>query len=416
MAYRPEYQKIGVTRMDPASLQNPLAAYLQQRGLMDPSSLQRTATGPGPSGLAALLQRPGLKDALFATGMALLAQKDQPGSLGGALGRALPVGMQAYQQGQQEYQQKQQETAQAKQNEMFQKAVGDPAVLAQLPASIRALIPLLPPQQVMELVQKATPNRFINTGFNGNIFDASKGEFVAPPQNDTKPTESVNWQQRSGLNPETGKKEIYFFNPRTQEVQWPGIIDPGLSMGDPGYEDYRMNLEKRLSDLMVSRSEQRALLSQAGKKDVRAWQQATAANNDLRSLDKELTDVFAYAASQPGSIVPLIANFFASEKGQQANTAAKGFINPVVRFLSGAQMNASEADRYWQTFIPRPGDQPEAIAHKARMRELMVNAMDLGMFKAGSSTDGKPDIANLDAAVEYIKQQAGSNDPYEVGR
>jgi hypothetical protein len=56
----------------------------------------------GPAGLAALLQRPGLRDALMATGIGMLAQSDQGGSMFGALGRALPMGMQAFQQGQQE--------------------------------------------------------------------------------------------------------------------------------------------------------------------------------------------------------------------------------------------------------------------------------------------------------------------------
>lgn len=57
---------------------------------------------PGPTGLAALLARPGLRDALLATGSALMAQSGQQGTLGSALGRALPVGFQAFQQGQQQ--------------------------------------------------------------------------------------------------------------------------------------------------------------------------------------------------------------------------------------------------------------------------------------------------------------------------
>lgn len=56
----------------------------------------------GPTGLAALLSRPGLRDALIATGSTLLAQADQGGSTFGDLGRALPFGLQALQQGRQE--------------------------------------------------------------------------------------------------------------------------------------------------------------------------------------------------------------------------------------------------------------------------------------------------------------------------
>lgn len=52
-----------------------------------------------PTGIAALLADPALQQALLGTGTALLAQSDRPGTLGGALGRALPVGLQAFQEG-----------------------------------------------------------------------------------------------------------------------------------------------------------------------------------------------------------------------------------------------------------------------------------------------------------------------------
>ncbi len=52
-----------------------------------------------PTGIAALLADPALQQALLGTGAALLQQSDRPGTLGGALGRALPVGVQAFQEG-----------------------------------------------------------------------------------------------------------------------------------------------------------------------------------------------------------------------------------------------------------------------------------------------------------------------------
>lgn len=51
-----------------------------------------------PSGIAALLSDPALQQALLGTGTALLQQSDRPGTLGGALGRALPVGLNAFNQ------------------------------------------------------------------------------------------------------------------------------------------------------------------------------------------------------------------------------------------------------------------------------------------------------------------------------
>lgn len=52
-----------------------------------------------PTGIAALLADPALQQALIGTGTALLQQSDRPGTLGGALGRALPAGLNAFQEG-----------------------------------------------------------------------------------------------------------------------------------------------------------------------------------------------------------------------------------------------------------------------------------------------------------------------------
>lgn len=107
----------------------------------------------GPGWLAALLQRPGLSDALMATGAALLAQKDQPGSLGGALGRALPMGMQAFQQGQEE----------ARINELMASAPPEmQQLLRALPAGQRgaALFSLLMPKAPEEYTLGPGDKRF----------------------------------------------------------------------------------------------------------------------------------------------------------------------------------------------------------------------------------------------------------------
>ena len=56
---------------------------------------------PGPTGLAGLLARPGVRDLLLSIGPALLAQKNTPGlSLGSRLGNAIPGGIQALRGGQ----------------------------------------------------------------------------------------------------------------------------------------------------------------------------------------------------------------------------------------------------------------------------------------------------------------------------
>ena len=54
---------------------------------------------------------------------------------------------------------------------------------------------------------------------------------------------------------------------------------------------------------------------------------------------------------------------------------AMNFINPIVRFLSGAQMTNQEAMRYYQALVPVPGESIKLVLLKRRKRELLMDAM-----------------------------------------
>jgi len=56
-------------------------------------------------------------------------------------------------------------------------------------------------------------------------------------------------------------------------------------------------------------------------------------------------------------------------------TEALNFINPIVRFLSGAQMTNQEAMRYYQALIPLPGEPIEVTLLKRRKRRVLADAM-----------------------------------------
>ena len=77
-----------------------------------------------PTGIAALLADPAIRQALLGTGAALLQQSDQPGTLGGALGRALPVGIGEFERG------RAQQSAEARQAEFEQMLQGLPPEMA----------------------------------------------------------------------------------------------------------------------------------------------------------------------------------------------------------------------------------------------------------------------------------------------
>ena len=60
---------------------------------------------------------------------------------------------------------------------------------------------------------------------------------------------------------------------------------------------------------------------------------------------------------------------------QQGYVDAYNFINPIVRYLSGAQMTDAEARRYYIALIPKPGDPFNIVINKRKKRELLALAM-----------------------------------------
>lgn len=126
---------------------------------------------PGPTGLAAFLARPGLSQALMSTGAALMAQSDRPGTTLGALGRALPVGMEAYQQGQQNAQ--------------------TDALIQQMPPQMQALLRSLPPaQRAQAMFSLAMPKPGVVVKTDERLVNPTTGQTMVgalPPNLDFKP-------------------------------------------------------------------------------------------------------------------------------------------------------------------------------------------------------------------------------------
>ncbi len=151
--------------------------------------VQQRAQPEGPSGIARFLAQPGLSNALMSTGAALLAQSDQPGTLGGALGRALPVGMQAYQQGQEEAKLR--------------------AVIETMPPEMRRLIEALPASQrgaaMMQLLNRP--------GGDGFTLKPGERRFDAAGN----PVAEVAPEAPEPIRVQVGD-EVRFLDPVTREV------------------------------------------------------------------------------------------------------------------------------------------------------------------------------------------------------
>ena len=154
------------------------ATAISQRAPLPPS---------GPGGLAGLLAKPGISQALLAFGANMLAESDRPGgSLGGALGRSLPAGVQAFGQGQQEAEVEK--------------------LMASAPPEMQQLLRALPPQQrvpaLMQMMQRPTP---VAVGANERLVNPETGAAivdVAPPPPDKPPADIQSFREFLAMSPE----------------------------------------------------------------------------------------------------------------------------------------------------------------------------------------------------------------------
>lgn len=138
---------------------------------------------------------------------------------------------------------------------------------------------------------------------------------------------------------------------------------------------------------------------------------ATSANEELAELDHLMTGIPESALLGGRGTTGVISGLrnwsyakAAGEEGQRAVTAALNFVNPVVRYLSGAQMNEQEAGRYLRALVPQPGESAGAIEMKRRMRQILIDAMGQGQLAAPESE--KPDFALIDAAMAEVRRAA----------
>ncbi len=100
---------------------------------------------------------------------------------------------------------------------------------------------------------------------------------------------------------------------------------------------------------------------------------------DWRFWQSFLGDVISNAGSETVGIGKKLFNSIVRTKIPtellQAYTEALNFINPTVRFLSGAQMTNQEAMRYYNALLPMTGDSVENIQKKRRKRDVLTAAM-----------------------------------------
>lgn len=170
---------------------------------------------------------------------------------------------------------------------------------------------------------------------------------LAPPPPDPYPGGKVDIED---LNSPTGQSQYGIAQDGSQV--WLGYTRPSGSGGESssGINDAMTSVMFEAADVLDQNDE---LLAEI-------WQGSLA------------------RAGQGDGLGGLLARSLTEEDTQVAFTAALQFLNPTVRFLSGAQMTENEARRYQAALIPLPGDRPSTVARKREARRVMVNAIRAG--------------------------------------
>jgi hypothetical protein len=89
----------------------------------------------------------------------------------------------------------------------------------------------------------------------------------------------------------------------------------------------------------------------------------------------------------------LRASDWVTDEAQKAYVNSLNFINPVVRFLSGAQMTNQEALRYYSALVAMPGEPVSVTSLKRERRAVLLNAMGLDATTGDALAADDPAIA-----------------------
>jgi hypothetical protein len=82
-----------------------------------------------------------------------------------------------------------------------------------------------------------------------------------------------------------------------------------------------------------------------------------------------------------------LVNAFTSPERQQAESAQRDFIASTLRYESGAAISPSEFENQRQIYFPAPGDAPETVALKAKLRENAVEGLRLSAGPAAPTVE-----------------------------
>jgi hypothetical protein len=114
-----------------------------------------------------------------------------------------------------------------------------------------------------------------------------------------------------------------------------------------------------------------------------------------------------------------LVNAFTSPERQQAEAAMRDFISSTLRYESGAAIAPSEFENQKNIFFPAPGDDPQTVALKAKLRENAIEGLKLSAGPAAPllaapqqsvAQTGLADIGKPQMTTEFDAQTSAAVD------
>ncbi len=126
------------------------------------------------------------------------------------------------------------------------------------------------------------------------------------------------------------------------------------------------------------------------KPSAQLYSQATTGLQSINQLEQMLQQdpSLANKNATPGQDLPVVGGLVSSAAGTSSyRAAANNILNSIARINTGAAMPASEAAFYARTYLPQPGDPPEAQAQKiAALRQFFMPIANYKQYSNGQDT------------------------------
>ncbi|WP_147296834.1 phage tail tip lysozyme [Paracoccus thiocyanatus] len=112
----------------------------------------------------------------------------------------------------------------------------------------------------------------------------------------------------------------------------------------------------------------------------------------------------ANVADAAARSLPIAGNFFQSEEGQIYRSAAEAWAEGALRISTGAAATQPEIDRNMRIYFAQPGDTPNVVAFKQRMRDMYNRAIQASL----GENPGAPSLELPDAFAKRFMAEGGA--------